>query len=127
VDQPITQPLGFDEHLKAFEPGPAGLEHFGESAQQPISLTLPPFHVKAERLERGRDEGRPLEGFPAVAHLELERGQGGQLPHQAQRRQLRPPFVSETDVQAQLVHASRQSHGQDGSLVLAKEADSDRH
>jgi cytochrome c-type biogenesis protein CcmH/NrfF len=47
-----------------------------------------------------------------IAHPELELGQGGQLPHQAQRRQLRLHVVVVlycVECQNQLVHASQEA------------------
>jgi hypothetical protein len=117
VDQPIIDILkiGGDGDLEAIEPGPAGLEHAGEDTEKGLAHGAPLLGHDAERLERGREEGRPLHrillGTVVRVHLELERRQRGQPPKNAQRLQLKVQVALAhliRHLQAQLVHASEE-------------------
>jgi hypothetical protein len=98
--------------LEAFERGPAGPEHAGKRAQEGPAQWIV-LDSNGEGLEGRGDEGRPLHedgviGVFGRPRLELELGQGGQLPHEAQRRQLRLDIVQDGQCHVQLRHASQE-------------------
>jgi hypothetical protein len=95
VDQPVAHDLDLagEEHLEAVELGPAGFEHVRKSAREGLERrSVVEVHFESELLKGRRDEGRPLQGASTWAvdiAKDLELGQRRQLPHQAQRLDLR--------------------------------------